>query len=461
MNVACSRNAPLPTVNTGTGTAGMHLTAGAAGQGGSTSTTSGGGRATQPGSVGAGGSLGDAGTAGSNAGICTNAADPATCHCVPGAYVRNGACQCYSLRLQSYVQGTPDVCPTVGCTDKMLDADNCGTCGLKCGATSTCNGGTCGPAPTVLLTPVAGCMAALTIAVNAGTVYYADATHNTINRIGASAPLATNEMGATWLAINGSDLYWYNKGTNTIRKLAGATGTPTNVFTPKTMTATLPAQPTEVDTVGGFLVTPDGTSVYVSVGTNVVRISATTVGGGAPVVVVEEKRGGLPGALAFNGTSNIVYPTGLNEEVDAPILGTPASCGVEDPMMNIIMTTCPRLANSEGAILLDFIAVIAGKAFWIDGANVKAEMVPAAGGAGTTFEAISMATNTITAATNTADTIYFAEDGIVEKAAAASNPSNDPPILLARGQMAPTSMAVDATKVYWSTADCSIASLNR
>jgi hypothetical protein len=368
------------------------------------------------------------------------------CECVPGAYVRNGACQCGP--------GMPDVCPTVGCTDKATDPFNCGMCGMTCGTTSTCNGGTCGPAPTVLLPPVAGCLGPLTIAVNAGTVYYADASNNTINKVGASAPLAMNEMGATWLALNGSDLYWYNKGTNTIRKLAGATDIPTDVFTPSTMTVIVG----DVDTVGGFLVTPDGLSVYVSVGLNVVKISATTAGGGTPIVVAQNKS--TPGALALNGTASIVYPTDAGRVYAATLSATPASCGVFDALGNAIMDTCVTLAR-QAFLFLDFIAVIGNKAYWIDGPNINAEMLPAAGGMGGTWETLSTGNRSLTAATNTTDTIYFAEDGIIEKAPAASNPNRDPPILLARGQLAPTSIAVGATKVYWSTADCAIASQNR
>jgi hypothetical protein len=341
----------------------------------------------------------------------------------------------------------------------MVDPDNCGSCGTKCMATATCNGGTCGPTPTVVLAAIPGCTSGLTIAVNAGIVYYADANHNTIKKVGASAPLAANENGATWLRLQGPDLYWYNRGTNTLRKLAGATGSRTDVFTPTTMTT---VNSTSVDTVGGFLVTPDGLSVYVSVGVNVVEISATTVGGGTPIVVAQEKHGGLPSALALNGTANIVFPTAFNGDVDAAVLGVaPASCGAGDAMGNVIMDTCPRLARGQGELFQRFMAVIGGKAYWIDGVNVKAETIPAAGGMGGTFESISMAENYITAATATTDTIYFAEDGIIEKTPAASNPKSDPPILLARGQMAPTSIAVDATKVYWSTSDCAISSQTR
>jgi hypothetical protein len=304
------------------------------------------------------------------------------------------------------------------------------------------------------------------IAVNAGTVYYADASHNTINELGAAAPLAVTEMGATSLALQGSDLYWYSKGTNTIRKLAGASGTPTDVFTPRSTTAAPTSDPTKVDTVGGFLVTSDGMSVYVSVGTNVVKVSATTAGGGTPVIIAEEKSGGIPGALALNGTTSIVYPTGIIGKVRAAVLSaTPASCGVEDANGNVIMDTCTVLAQSQSELLPHFVAVIAGTAYWIDGLAVNSEPIPAAGGMGTTFETISIGQTFSTAAVAMTDAIYFADadpsdptHGYIEKTALAPNSTA---MLLARGQTSPTSVAADATKVYWANADCSIMSQNR
>ena len=436
-SIACGGNGPLSTGDT-SGGGGTHPTAGSmAGMAGTTPV----------GPTGQGGSSGGLGST-----MCGTPTLPNGL-CAQGASETNGVCQCQA--------GEPCVCPGVGCVDPMTDPNNCGTCGMTCDATSTCNGGKCGPAATVLLQPVSGCTGALTIAVNAGTVYYADASHNTINKLGASLPLAMNEMGATSLALQGSDLYWYNPGANTIRKLASASGTPTNVFTPTTTTADLWTM--KVDTVGGFLATSDGMSVYVSVGTNVIEVSATTAGGGTPVIVAEDKSGGIPEALALNGTSNIVYPTGLDGRLYAAVLGaTPASCGALDAMDNVIMDTCTQLVPySQGGLFPHFMAVISGTAYWIDFTQVKAQLIPPAGGMVGPLDIVASANDVITTAVATTDTIYFAQDGIVEKTPAAPNPNNNPPIQLARGQMAPTSIGLDGTKVYWATAACAIMSLDR
>jgi hypothetical protein len=379
------------------------------------------------------------------------------------ATLMDGACA-----VNAYAHGTPPVCacqdgvPTVcagTCVDTKVDPDNCGTCGNKCGATSACAVGVCGPVATAVLPAVAGCMA-LTLAVGGGAVYYADEGHGTINRVGGAAALATGEMGPTWLAVNGTNLFWYNKGTKKIRKVAAAGGTAADVYTNTAAGADGGAAPD----VGSFLVTPDGANIYVALGVDVLELPVAT---GTPVTtVVHEFKGGLPGAMALNGTTNIVFPTGLNVDVDAPLLNKmPAICGDDTgPTGEADMTTCPRLGRSQGSLLMTFMAVLNGRAFWVSESEVRSEKITAMG---TTYDPVSMATNNITAAAASTDTIYFGSaditapmtSGVIQKAPAAVNTNSALPTALARGQASPTSMAVDATKVYWSASDCTISSL--
>jgi hypothetical protein len=340
----------------------------------------------------------------------------------------------------------------VGCNDNKIDPANCGACGTACGPTSVCNAGTCGPAPTVVTPAITGCVA-LTLAVNGTSVYYADEGHGTISTTGTAAPIVMGEMAPTWLASQGANLYWYNKTTKTIRKAAAAGGAAADVYH---NTATMGVDGGAIPDIGGFLVTPDGASMYVALGTDVLKISTATAGGGTPTTVVKEVHGGIPGAMALNGTTNLVFPTDLNGDVDAALLAAPpAICGMEDANGDVIMTTCPRLARSQGELFKGWVAVIAGRAYWADGPNLKSEMIGTTAGV---FDAVSTAGTSITALAASADTIYFSEDGVVEKAPAAVNTTQAPPILIARGQMAPTSMALDATKVYWATKDCAISS---
>jgi len=403
------------------------------------------------GSTGAAGSTGGSSAAGSTGAggmpsTCTmNTATLTTspCKCVPGAYVRMGACACQD--------GMPDICPTVGCVNKKLDVANCGTCGMACGATSTCNAGACGAPPTMVAAALTGCTAMSIVATDA--VYYA--ANNSIGKAGVATPIATGEMGASMLQANGTNLFWYNTGTKKIRMVAAAGGTPSDVYAAMPFDGGMPD-------VTGFLVSPDGMTLYFSLGNNVYKKAVT--GTAAPTIVAEEVKEGIPAALALNGTTNIVYPATFNGDVDAPLLSAnPAICGMDDPNDpgNAVMTTCPRLGRSQGELFPNFIAVVAGHAYWVDGPNLKGELI---GTKGTSFDSISMAqTSKITAAvSNGTDAIYFADadpndanNGYIEKSALMPNST---PTLLARGQKSPLSIAVDATKVYWADSACAIFS---
>jgi hypothetical protein len=413
--------------------------------------SSSGGKTGAGGSTGgaAGGSTGGTTGAGGSGGCTMNAATKTdgSCKCISGAYVRNGACACQDAM--------PDICPTVGCVDQKHDVANCGKCGMACGASSTCNAGTCGPMPTMVLAAVPSCSAMTIVATDA--VYYA--ANNGVYKAGTATALATGEMGATLLQANGTNLFWYDTGTKKIRKMAAAGGAVSDVYTNMAAGVDGGAPPD----VTGFLVSPDGMTIYISLGFQVLK---APVAGGASSVVANEVKGGLPAALALNGTMNIVYPATFNGDVDAPLLSAmPATCGMDDPNDpgNAIMTTCPRLGRSQGELFPNFVAVIDGHAYWVDGPNVKGELI---GMKGTSFDSIAMAsTNKITAATSSATDkkIYFADadptdpnNGFIEVTALDPNST---PTLLARAQKSPIAIAVDATKVYWATSDCSIQSI--
>jgi hypothetical protein len=432
-----------------TGVGGTTGTAGAAGTTGVGGTTGTGGRTGSAGATGTGGSTGTAGTAGSPAQNPDGT-------CVPNAYHRpkpTDACACQET--------TPDVCPVVGCIDKKTDEDNCGACGMKCGPTSTCTNGACGPAPTVVTT-IAGC-SGLNLALNGTTVFVADEQAGTISKVNATGTptaIITGEKLPTWLASNGANLFWYDRTTKAIRKAPAAGGVASDVYV-NTMTAGA-AGP--APSVGGFVVTPDGATIYISLGNNVYSLSVATPAA-APTLIATEDHG-QPGALALNGTKNIVYPVASTVDVDAPLLAAnplPAKCGLEDATGDVIMTTCPRLGRSQGELLMTFMAVINGRAFWISQTDVRSEII---GAQGTGYEAVAYADNGITAATITTDTVYFGsfdpqteKSGMIQKAPAAPNTTNAAPTSMARGLAQPTSMVVDATKVYWTASDCTISTL--
>jgi hypothetical protein len=337
----------------------------------------------------------------------------------------------------------------------MLDPDNCGGCGFRCGPTSTCNNGVCGPAPVPVSPSIAGCNAMTMVATDA--VYFADPVHGTINRVGAAAPLALGETGATFLQANGTNLFWYDPAGPQIRKMAATGGAVTGVYTNLQGGVDGGVPPS----IAGFLVSPDGQTIYISMGNQVIQ---APVAGGVSSVVANEVHDGQPAALALNGTTNIVYPASFTGDVDAPLLSAmPATCGLEDMFGNAIQTTCPRLGRSQGELFPNFIAVIAGHAYWVDGPNLKGELI---GAMGTSFDGIATSqTAKISAAAATPSLIYYADwdetdpmHGFIERTPLVPNST---PTLLARGQLTPLAIAVDAKKVYWATGNCAIFSQDR
>jgi hypothetical protein len=479
--VACSGNAPLSSSlvnmaggagtagasNSGgtTGTAGVYAPASsaagaagtaAAGTGGADAAGTGGADAPGTGgfSAGAGGSsaAGAAGTTAVGAGgaggavmlICGSATRP-DLTCVPGAYQRNGVCTCQ--------QGAPCVCPGVGCIDPMADDDNCGACGFKCGATSTCQSGVCGP-PVVNVVPArAGCDR-LDLAYSGGTLYWTDKGHGLVQSIRVAtnemATLVSSEAQASHLAIAAGSLFWLDQGSNTIRAMPITSMTPTTVY----------ADPNPLPGIAGFTPTPDGTAVYFSDGTDVLRVSR---GGGAPLLIAREVHGGLPGALALSGTQ-IGFPTALNGDVDVVTIvpGQVASCGGLDADGNLIQLNCTRLARSQGELFTDAILAPPGLFVWADGSNIKMEAATPGQLSPMVFDTVTMTDQEIGGLALTAKAIYFGDDdpthpgqGVIYKAAIGKD---QPALRLGRGQVQPRSFVVGDTKVYWSTPSCSIES---
>lgn len=388
--------------------------------------------------------------------------------CAPGAFSHDGKCSCQ-----------PDV-PTVcknGCTNVMTDDANCGSCDHACPATSTCNAGVCGPAATNLVPSAAGCTKTvgkaklgISIAVANGTIYFADAGHGTVKSVpvagGTVTTISSTEMAPHGIVANGTTALWINSveggagdgGTNitaTVRKsVAGAA--PTNVVMATNVTGG----------INGLVLSTDGATLYYS---SDVNIKSIPVAGGTSTDVALEEHGGIPGAIAIDGTK-LVFPTDLNGDVDVITIaaGTVAKCGKNDASGELdpaAQINCLRIARSQGGLFLGAISARANRAYWINGTSLKANATGA--GATQANEDIAQTDIEITALTTSTDKAYFGSDGIIDVAplmppAGAETKGKH----IARGQPVPTSIAIDATKVYWATgagatasaADCAINS---
>jgi hypothetical protein len=382
--------------------------------------------------------------------------------CVEGAFPRDGACMCLS--------DNPTVC-NMTCTDLTTDDQNCGACGHACPATSTCHTGTCGPSVTNVVPAAPGCVA-ISLAIVDGTIYWADQGHGTVkSRSVAGGPdttISSTEASPELITASGSSLYWIDivstqpvvttgfmttSTTATLRKATLPSGTPADLVTETNLSGG----------IRGLVASEDGGTIYYSADTNVRAVPAA---GGTAVDVGHEALGGIPTALGLQGNA-IGYITDLNGNVDIITAedGVVASCGAPDPANpnsdSLLMVNCVRVGGCGPSPLFSSFILRDHNAYWGDSGNVYGALDVTAAPAGTIFskEGVATSATELTGLVGGPDNIYFGEsEGVIEKAAYAPSSIAIP---IARGQDTPSSLAVDATKVYWSTGDCAINSTPR
>lgn len=433
-----------------------------------------------------GGTAGSTGTAGSGAA----GGESATLDggkCVPGAFVHSGVCACQP--------DTPTVCDEM-CTSTVTDDSNCGMCDKACAATATCNGSTCGPAAKNLLPAIAGCTlpatsagVAMNIAVSGGKVYYTDNLNGTVGSVpvagGTATPVVSGEKAPGQIAIaGGNTAVWISvTASSSVTGDGGATITTTTAALRKAALPTGPASTivTETNTNGGiqaFTLSSDGQTIYYSSDTNVKSIPLA--GAASGTIVAMEQLNGVPTALGLSEDGKtIAYVTMLNGDVDVVTLGTSAAstngnmcpantacCGMHDPAdpsgEALLNTNCTRVGRSQGAPYFGAVILKNGIAYWGNDTAIHANAATP-GAAQANVQVATTNGGGITAFGGTASNIYFGDtvDMWLFKDTYTLPPSDGgtkaDSTRISRAQVA-TSLAFDATSIYWSTASCAINS---
>ncbi len=414
--------------------------------GGSSST---GGNAAGGSSSGSGGMSTGGATAGSTGSgmACTVTKD-----CLgTGFFCKMGMCACSA--------DVPDVCGSGAmgaCVNKMSDADNCGACGTKCDAGATCVAGKCGAKPTEL-TKADGC-GSMRIAIQGTTLYWTEKMSGKVRSMpvagGAAVDIATAQVSPSAIAVDAKGVYWLAGGDGMgggkkIMKLAlpfVAPGTPEELKASTT------------DMIFGIAVAAD--KLYYTLANDVHQISTdkavaadikvgTAVNYDPPAPKIE----GNPHGVATNGTLLAWTDVGDRNGVEGDDV-----MAETDPLTD--KAGYAELAQSVGALKWD-IAVDATYAYWIDGQNFVRNKLTAATPVPDLPIMVTDKGDLNTFAIN-AMSVYGAttENKILKHSLMA--PTDEKTVVLptaiARDQMSPTSVVVDAAKVYWSTADCAIRS---
>jgi hypothetical protein len=411
----------------------------------------------------AAGTTGQAGMDGSSSNDASYPVMAADGKCVSGAFVHDGKCSCQ-----------PDV-PTVcknGCTNVMTDDNNCGGCDHACGPEQTCNAGVCGATPTTLVPSASGCTKTvgkanlgISITISGSTLYFADAGHGAVKSVpvagGNVTTISTTEKAPHAIVATGTTVLWINS----VEGQPGDAGVvPITATIRKSVGGAAPTDLTMVTNttggINGLLLSADGATLYFSSDTNIKKIP---VAGGTATDVAVEEHGGIPGAMALDGTK-IVYPTDLNGDVDVITVSgtTVAKCGKNgddgelDPDAQI---NCQRIARSQGGLFQGVIAARGDRAYWLNNTSVKANST--APNAGQSNEDIAQSdVAAITALAISTDKAYFGDDGLIEVAPLMPTAGEVKGKHVARAQPTPTSIALDAMKVYWATGVSDAASAN-
>jgi stigma-specific protein Stig1 len=386
---------------------------------------------------------------------------------VVGAFKHDGVCACQ-----------PDVPTACGqsCTDITLDDDNCGACGHACAPTSACNAGRCGPSVTTVISPAPGC-GAITLVIAGETLYWTDRGHGTVESQpiggGPRTTISSTEPSPGILAVGATTLFWVDVVSQV--QMTNSYGIEATLTTATARAVTLPkGTPVDLATesnfnggIRGLVASEDGATLYYSADT---KVRAVPAAGGVAIDVGSENRGGIPTGLGRDGNT-IGYITDFNGNVDVITVqdGVVAQCGAPDPSdptgERLLMVNCVRIGGCTPDALFDTFIVRGPLTYWADDGSVDVGG-PLSGPNQEKQQVAFGAIDNITGLAGAPDFLYFSESsglagdasGIVERTAYAPQSMS---YILARAQQTPRSLAVDATKVYWSTDDCAINSVPR
>lgn len=415
---------------------------------------SGGGSAAAGSSGNAGGSLasaagGASGSAGAMAGTsCVKTADCTT----QGAICKASACACPS--------DVPTICGVgteAACVAVLSDPGNCGVCGAQCDDGASCVAGKCGPKPAELLR-ADGC-GSMRLVVAGSNLYWTESQSGKVRAMplagGPAADVATGQAAPSMLVADDKAVYWINQadvaGMSKIMKaLVG--GPVVAPVTLKTATVAAPDKIAAIAVGGGKLFYTLGHDVH-AISTDETSITGDTVVGTAINKDVSPPvESGEPSGLALSG-KDIVWTTANRQ-------------GVERDDTDAGMGGYVELGQSQGGLLLSDIALDATYAYWANGQsfvrNKLAATAPIPDGAILVTPSFD---NDITAFAINATHVYAATAAgqlLKHSLIPQANPNDDstavPAVDLARDQGAPTSVVLDATRVYWATKDCTIRS---
>jgi hypothetical protein len=380
-----------------------------------------------------------------------------------------GDCQCPTA--------VPNVCPGGDggpkevCLNVMTDPFNCGGCGKVCDPSVGCVGGMCATKANELASIGAGC-GSLKMTYANNKIYLADKGHGVISSVattgGTPAPLVTNELSPFGIVVGGGNIYWIDGGNQTVRTAKDTGGAATTLATGGASAAgpgmihaiTVSANGSDLYYAQDncvYMVATSGTTTTKECAPPSKGSSCANIPGSACVGRSEPGSNGIPTALAVDAT-NVYYPTDQSGNIEIMSLAT----GLEF-----------KVAESQAGLLKDTIYIRGGHLYWASGASVfdNTDFVigPDAGIGGDPVGSIQGSVVTAFAVGSTS--VYYGEDGIVDKSPPPADGGTVVTHVLVRNippgaaddagmqQAMPNSIALDGKNVYFTSGDCKIMAL--
>jgi hypothetical protein len=344
------------------------------------------------------------------------------------------------------------------CTDLAVDASNCGVCGHACPATSTCVRGDCRPEVTTIVRGSNDC-GQVSLAVADGVLYWTSTLRGTVERIGvdgsARRTLAAGESLPSGVTVVGSNLFWVATSSDLIPRDGGLADVQAAVRRAALPEGAPGDAVVEVGPSPGIVsLTPsdDGKTLYYAVGSDV---KSLPVAGGAATTVAEESSGDAPVALAIEGTTlAVALADGL--EIVSVSDGVVATCDRRNSASDGGVDCSFVVGGTALPELLPALVLKAGRVYWSAGTSVNFDTAtisrPPTGGQVATASSGTRVLGFV----GGRDALYFADGDLVERTSYLPGAEVLP---LARGQTPTGALAVDATRVYWANADCSIVAV--
>ena len=313
--------------------------------------------------------------------------------------------------------------------------------------------GACGEAPREL-TSSAGC-GRIRMAIQGSNLVWTESSLGKVRTMplagGAATDLATGRMSPSQIAVDDAAVYWLEQadvaGMSNIYKKTGAAA----------------AVVMKTEPLGGMD-----------------KIAALAVRGGKLYYTLGHYVYAMSSDEAASAKGSIVG-TAINKDFDPPVeSGEPSGLALDDK--NIVWTTANRqgvegddlaagstgyveLGQSQGSLLLQDIALDATYGYWANGPNIVRNKLTSKSPVPDPAVMGTPGFDNITAFAINATHVYAgAEMGLILRHSLVppTDPNDEatvvPPDVLARDQLAPSSVVLDAVNVYWATQDCAIRS---